>query len=64
MGFRQVRVRDFGSHARVEVEVDELAELSRLSVDVETSLVGLGFESWAPSAYAGYGAGDSPNGAR
>jgi len=48
----------------VEVEVDELAELSRLSVDVETSLVGLGFESWAPSAYAGYGAGDSPNGAR
>jgi uncharacterized protein len=64
MGFRQVRVRDFGSHARVEVEADELAELGRLSLDVETSLVGLGFESWAPSAYAGYGAGDSPNGTR
>src|SRR5450759_2129018 len=61
LGFRQVSVRDFGSHARVEVEADELPELSSRSVDIQTSLGGLGFESWSPAAYAGTGAGDSPN---
>ena len=61
LGFRQVRVRDFGSHARVEVDADELPELSSRSVDIQTSLGGLGFESWSPAAYAGTGAGDSPN---
>ena len=62
LGFRQVRVRDFGSHARVEVEVDELPKLEGRSADIRTSLVGLGFESWSPAAYAGMGAGDGPNG--
>ena len=61
LGFRQVRVRDFGSHARVEVDADELPELSSRSADIGTSLDGLGFESWSPAAYAGTGAGDSPN---
>jgi uncharacterized protein len=61
LGFRQVRVRDFGSHARVEVEADELMYLRSRSSDVRARLVELGFESWSPAAYAGAGAGDSPN---
>jgi uncharacterized protein len=61
LGFRQVRVRDFGSHARVEVEADELMDLRSRSSAVRARLVELGFESWSPAAYAGAGAGDSPN---
>jgi uncharacterized protein len=61
LGFRQVRVRDFGSHARVEVEADELTDLEGRSADVRARLVELGFESWSSAAYAGTGAGDSPN---
>jgi uncharacterized protein len=61
LGFRQVRVRDFGNHARVEVEADELADLNDRTADVEIRLVELGFVSWSPAAYAGNGAGDSPN---
>ena len=61
LGFRQVRVRDFGRHARVEVESDELTDLEGRSADVQTRLVDLGFESWSSAAYAGTGAGDSPN---
>ncbi len=61
LGFRQVRVRDFGSHARVEVETDELLALECRSVDVQTRLFELGFESWSSAAYVGTGAGDSPN---
>jgi uncharacterized protein len=61
IGFRQVRVRDFGSHARVEVEPDDLVDLQNRSVDVGTRLVELGFLSWSPAAYAGNGAGEGPN---
>ncbi len=61
LGFRQVRVRDFGSHARVEVEGHDLPELDRRAAEVQTQLIALGFESWSPAAYAGTGAGDSPN---
>ncbi len=61
LGFRQVRVRDFGSHARVEVEAADLADLRRRSGDVRDRLVELGFVSWAPATYSGNGAGDSPN---
>jgi uncharacterized protein len=60
LGFRQVRVRDFGSHARVEVEAAELMDLQNRSTDVQTLLGELGFESWSPAAYSGNGAGDSP----
>ena len=60
LGFRQVRVRDFGSHARVEVEAAELVELQNRSTDVQTLLGELGFENWSPAAYSGNGAGDSP----
>ncbi len=61
LGFRQVRVRDFGRHARVEVEADELPGLERQSAAVRARLDELGFESWSQAAYAGTGAGDSPN---
>jgi uncharacterized protein len=61
LGFRQVRVRDFGSHARVEVEAGDLENLRSQSADVRAHLVELGFESWSPAEYAGTGAGDSLN---
>jgi uncharacterized protein len=61
LGFRQVRVRDFGSHARVEVEEVDLPALESRSEEVRSRLVELGFESWSPAAYTGYGAGEGPN---
>lgn len=61
LGFRQVRVRDFGPHARVEVAADELADLERRSTSVQARLDEFGFVSWSPAAYDGTGAGDSPN---
>ena len=61
LGFRQVRVRDFGSHARVEVEATDLDRLQSRSADILGRLAELGFESWSPASYAGNGAGDSPN---
>ncbi len=62
LGFRQIRVRDFGPRARVEVEADELDELDRASAFVTARLAELGFESWTREAYAGTGAGDGPGG--
>ena len=61
LGFRQVRVRDFGGHARVEVETEDLERLTSRAADVETRLLSLGFETWAAAPYAGMGAGDSPS---
>jgi uncharacterized protein len=60
LGFRQIRVRDFGAEARVEVEADELDDLGRASAFVTARLAALGFESWTRAAYAGTGAGDGP----
>jgi hypothetical protein len=45
----------------VEVDADELTMLEGRSADVLTRLTQLGFESWSTAAYAGTGAGDSPN---
>jgi uncharacterized protein len=64
LGFRQVRVRDFGSHARVEVEEVHLPALESRSEEVRRQLVDLGFESWSPAPYVGYGAGEGPNARR
>lgn len=61
LGFRQVRVRDFGRHARVEVDADELGDLERRAASVHARLDELGFESWSPARYGGTGAGDGPN---
>ena len=62
LGFRQVRVRDFGSHARVEVEEVDLPALEARSAEIRSRIVELGFESWSAAAYIGYGAGDAPPG--
>ena len=61
LGFRQVRVRDVGGHARVEVEPEDLERLGSRAADIETRLLALGFETWAPGVYKGMGAGDSPS---
>ena len=58
LGFRQIRVRDFGADARVEVERDELTELDRVAGQVTAILGGLGFEAWTRAPYSGSGAGD------
>jgi pyridinium-3,5-biscarboxylic acid mononucleotide sulfurtransferase len=59
LGFRQVRVRDFGGHARVEVEPQDLERLDDRAADVEIRLQAAGFATWAPATYVGMGAGDS-----
>ena len=61
MGFRQVRVRDFAGHARVEVEPEDIERLRVRADDVESRLLALGFETWASGSYTGMGAGDSPS---
>jgi uncharacterized protein len=60
LGFRQVRVRDFGVVARVEVEPDELDRLEQASAEIAVRLTALGFEGWTRAAYVGSGAGDGP----
>ncbi len=59
LGFRQVRVRDFGEHARVEVEPDDLVALAARSRLVEDRLRDAGYHSWSSAPYAGTGAGDA-----
>jgi uncharacterized protein len=61
LGFRQVRVRDIGGHARVEVEAEDLERLGNSAAEVESRLLSLGFETWTPAPYVGMGAGDSPS---
>lgn len=57
LGFSQVRVRDFGETARVEVDGPEVERLlaSRAAVDVAVRSVG--FAAWTAATYAGRGAG-------
>jgi uncharacterized protein len=57
LGFRQVRVRDFGSEARVEVEAAERHALDGAAADVASVLTQLGYERWTPDMYTGGGAG-------
>lgn len=59
LGFRQIRVRDFGRHARVEVEPDDLVALAARSALVTDRLRELGYESWSSAPYDGSGAGDA-----
>jgi pyridinium-3,5-biscarboxylic acid mononucleotide sulfurtransferase len=44
-GYRRVRVRVAGRHARVEVDPDEVAQLQKDAVPLENALLGLGFSS-------------------
>jgi PP-loop superfamily ATP-utilizing enzyme len=43
MGFRQLRVRDHGSSARVEVGSDEITRARSEAESISTSLAALGF---------------------
>ena len=58
LGYRQVRVRDLGDGARVEVEAAELEDLIGDSPAVDSVLHVAGFRSWSAAAYTGTGAGD------
>jgi len=42
-------------------DLEDLDSLRSQSAHVRAHLVELGFESWSTAAYAGTGAGDSPN---
>jgi uncharacterized protein len=51
LGLRQLRVRDHGAHARVEVGQDELALAARASAPIERALAREGFSSFETTAY-------------
>jgi uncharacterized protein len=58
LGFRQVRVRDFGSRARVEVDLEELEGIDGRRPLIDARLNELGFTAWEAQPYGGTGAGD------
>lgn len=63
LGLRQVRVRDFGARARVEVEPTEMTTVALQRPSIDARLRELGFTDWETQPYVGTGAGDSANGA-
>jgi len=63
LGFRQVRVRDFGARARVEVEPGEMETVALHRPFIDARLRELGFTDWETQPYAGTGAGDSTDAA-
>lgn len=60
LGFTQVRVRDLGARARVEVEAGDVERLLAETNQVDEVVLGVGFAGWSPATYAGGGAGDLP----
>ncbi len=58
LGYTQVRVRDFGDRARVEVEAAQMSHLLANSQPVDATLQAAGFASWSAATYVGTGAGD------
>ena len=58
LGFSQVRVRDLGRRARIEVGRTEVARLLAEPGAVDDIIRGVGFSDWIGAAYAGGGAGD------
>ena len=58
LGFAQVRVRDLGTRARIEVGADELERLESHRERVDDVVRGVGFSGWMAAAYTGTGAGD------
>ena len=58
LGYLQVRVRDLGARARVEVEAADMERLLAQSQSVDSALQLAGFGSWSAAVYAGTGAGD------
>jgi uncharacterized protein len=58
LGFSQVRVRDFGDTARVEVDRPEVGRLLASRVGVDQVIRSTGFTAWTAAEYVGRGAGD------
>lgn len=58
LGFPQVRVRDFGDMARVEVDRSEVERLLASHAVVDQIVRSAGFVAWTAAEYLGRGAGD------
>ena len=58
LGFSQVRVRDFGGTARVEVDLADIERLHATRVGVDNVTRSTGFAAWIAAEYVGRGAGD------
>jgi uncharacterized protein len=58
LGFAQVRVRDLGSRARIEVDAGEVERLEAHRERVDEVVHAVGFAGWMAAAYTGTGAGD------
>jgi uncharacterized protein len=56
LGFGQVRVRDFGDTARVEVDRPEMDLLLARSGAIDEVIRSIGFERWTATEYVGRGA--------
>lgn len=59
LGFSQVRVRDLGASARIEVEAQEVGRLLAEPGRVDEVVRDAGFTGWSASEYVGAGAGDA-----
>ena len=59
LGFSQVRVRDLGGNARVEVDGPEIGRLLTNRALVDEIVRSAGFTAWTAAEYIGRGAGDS-----
>ena len=58
LGFSQVRVRDLGGTARVEVDWPEVERLLASRAVVDQVIRSTGFTAWTAAEYVGRGAGD------
>jgi uncharacterized protein len=58
LGFSQVRVRDLGARARIEVDASEVHRLLAEPSRIDDVVRGVGFAGWTGAAYTGSGAGD------
>jgi uncharacterized protein len=58
LGFAQVRVRDLGTRARIEVDAGEVERLEAHRERVDEVVHAVGFTGWMAAAYTGTGAGD------
>jgi len=58
LGFSQVRVRDFGDTARIEVDRSEVERLDASRVAVDQVIRAAGFTAWTSAEYVGHGAGE------
>jgi uncharacterized protein len=58
LGFAQVRVRDLGTRARIEVDAGEVERLEAHRELVDEVVRAVGFAGWMAGAYTGTGAGD------